>query len=286
MYPELLQHLCCPTCHNGPLLLSGSARVDAHGAIETAMLRCQHCGAAYAVRHGIVDTLRRSYRPDTPAQIVNVLPLTAWAYERLWRHRALTLLGGEPFGYQRELPLIVGLADVRQGGLYVDSACSNGLYARALARALGTNGHVVAIDHSLPMLRQGRAFAQQAGLRISFVRALSQRLPLAAAGASGVVMGGSLNEIGDLDGCLAETERVLAPGRPFVSMHLVAAASSGGRALQRLLGTGGVVFHTATALQQRFRAHGLRPSAHWRYGVVTINQYLKAKGPGDVPPSP
>jgi SAM-dependent methyltransferase len=114
------------------------------------------------VRDGIADFLGPP-RPPTPAQITNEWPLTAWVYERGWRPFALTLLSGEPFPYRRELPLITALAEPRRGGLYLDVACSNGLYARALARSLaGAPGHVVGVDHSLPMLKQARQYARDA----------------------------------------------------------------------------------------------------------------------------
>jgi ubiquinone/menaquinone biosynthesis C-methylase UbiE len=185
------------------------------------------------------------------------------------------LLTGEPFGYQRELPLIVGLLAPQRGGLYVDIACSNGLYARAIAQALGERpGHVIGIDHSLPMLRQARRFAQPRGQRISYVRAKAQQLPFADEQASGLAMGGSLNEIGDQLGSLREVHRVLAPAGRFAMMNLVQAERRRGRVLQRALSSGGLRFWPLERLNRYLDASGLQLVAQWRYRVVVFSLLL------------
>lgn len=271
MYPQALTQLTCPSDPAAPLSLEPGSTTASDGAVLHGTLRCPTCGASYRIRNGIADLLGPRHLPDSPAQLTNFLPVTAWAYERLWRHRALSLLSGEPFGYDRELPLIGGLLAPERGGLYVDVACSNGLYARAIARALRDAGHVIGIDHSLPMLDQARAYAQAEGLRISFVRAKAQRLPLADRSAAGLTMGGSLNEIGDADGALRELARTLAPKGRCVMMGLVRAGTPSGRALQTLLGTGGIAFWPLEELNRRLAAAGLRLRAQWRHRVVVFS---------------
>lgn len=272
MYPEALAQITCPSHPAARLSLEPGSTADAD-AILAGSLRCPTCQARYRIREGIADLLGPLSLPDSPAQLTNALPVTAWAYERLWRHRALSLLAGEPFGYERELPLIGGLLAPERGGLYIDVACSNGLYARTIARALPQGGadHVIGIDHSMPMLRQARAYAQAEGLRISFVRAKAQRLPLADGSAAGLAMGGSLNEIGDADGALRELARTLAPQGRCVMMGLVRAGTPPGRALQTLLGTGGIAFWPLAELNRRLAAAGLRLRAQWQHRVVVVS---------------
>jgi ubiquinone/menaquinone biosynthesis C-methylase UbiE len=207
--------------------------------------------------------------------MTNELPPTAWVYERAWRPFALSLLSGESFPYRRELPLITGLVEPRRGGLYLDVACSNGLYARALARTLGTApGHVAGFDHSLPMLKQARRYARAAGLRISYLRAKAQALPVVAHAAAGVVIGGSLNEIGDLDTCLAEVRRTLAMDGRYLAMTLARAATPGGRAFQQLMGVGGIAFWTPEELSRLFSRYGLWTVSRWKYGLVMFHLAL------------
>ncbi|MCU0491626.1 MAG: methyltransferase domain-containing protein [Chloroflexaceae bacterium] len=257
------------------LHLAPGATTNADGIVEHGTLTCATCTTRYPIRNGIADLLGPLALPTTPAQLTNYLPPTAWLYERTWRPQALSLLSGEPFGYSRELPLIARLMEPERPGIYLDVACSNGLYARALAQARGgAPGHVVGIDHALPMVQEGRRFAQQAGLRISFVRASAQALPFAAGSVAGVAMGGSLNEIGDVNKALAEMRRVLAPDGRAVLMNLVQARTKGGRGLQRVLGFGGVAFWPMGMLNQHFADNDLRLAAQWRYGVVVFSLLL------------
>jgi SAM-dependent methyltransferase/uncharacterized protein YbaR (Trm112 family) len=272
VYREILPYLRCPTCRL-PLALQ-HVHSAADGEIVGGDLGCAGCSARYPVRAGIADFLGPP-RPPTPAQLTNELPPMAWGYERGWRPFALTLLSGEPFPYRRELPLIAGLIEPQRGGLYLDVACSNGLYARALARTIGgAPGHVAGFDHSLPMLKQARRYAREAGLRISYVRAKAQALPVVAHAAAGVVIGGSLNEIGDLDSCLAEVRRTLAADGRYLAMTLARAATPAGRAFQRLLGIGGIAFWAPAELTRAFSQHGLWTVAHWKYGLVMFDLAL------------
>ena len=272
MYADILPYLRCPTCHL-PLALENICAAD-DDEILSGDLGCAGCGAYYLVRDGIADFLGPP-RPPTPAQLTNELPLTAWGYERAWRPFALTLLSSEPFPYRRELPLIAGLIEPRRGGLYLDVACSNGLYARALARTIGgAPGHVAGFDHSLPMLKQARRFAREAGLRISYARAKAQALPVMAHAAAGVVIGGSLNEIGDLDACLSEVRRTLAADGRYLAMTLARAATPAGRTLQQLLGTGGIAFWAPEELARAFSQHSLWIVARWKYGLVMFDLAL------------
>jgi len=272
VYCDLLPALYCPSCRRSLDLRRPG--LDESGEIVDGELACAVCGTRYPIRDGVADFLGPPH-PPTPAQVTNEWPLTAWVYERGWRPFALTLLSGEPFTYRRELPLIVGLLEPRRGGLYLDIACSNGLYARALARAMrGAPGHVAGFDHSLPMLDQARRYALDAGLRISYARAMAQALPIAAGAAAGVAIGGSLNEIGDLEAGLAEARRTLAPGARFAAMTLARAATPAGELFQQLMGVGGIDFWTPDELTAYLARHGLRTVGRWKYGLVMFHLAL------------
>jgi len=272
MYPDALAYLTCPRHPEAPLTRVAATRHAADGEVVTGALACPSCDARYLINNGILDLLGPHVLPDSPAQLTNYLPITAWAYERAWRSHSLSLLAGERFGYERELPLIVGLAAPERGGLIVDVACSNGLYARALERARGAApGHVIGLDHATPMLRQARAYARAARLRVSFVRAKAQALPFAPGTAAVLAMGGSLNEIGDADGAMRELRRALAPAGRCALMCLVRGERPAGRALQALLGLGGIDFPPLDLLNVRLAAAGLRLRAQWRHRVVVFS---------------
>jgi SAM-dependent methyltransferase/uncharacterized protein YbaR (Trm112 family) len=269
VYQEIVAYLRCPICQQSVSL--EHAQTDRHTEIVGGELVCGGCASRYPIRAGVADFLG-SGQPETPAQVTNDWRLTAWAYERVWRPFALSLLSGEPFPYRRELPFMTRMVQTARGGLYLDVACSNGLYARALTRTLrGAAGHVAGIDHSLPMLAQARRFARDAGLRVSYLRAAAQALPIAAEQAAGVVIGGSLNEIGDLDTCLAAVRRTLRPDGRYVAMTLARAATFYGRAFQRLLRHGGIQFWSSDELEAQFARHGLRTIERQQYGLVMFH---------------
>ncbi len=272
MEPNLLSMITCPRHRETALTTERIDRV-VNGMIETGRLRCPTCATEYPISDGILDLLGQQW-PGSIAQLVNVLPPAAWAYERTWRPLALSMLSGEEFPLERELALITELAGVDRGGLMIDVGCSNGLYARALAQARrrsGADGLVVGIDLSMAMLQEARQRARREGLRISFIRASAQALPFAANSASVLAMGGSLNEIGDIPAALAEWRRLLAPHGRGVMMSLVAAGNPPGRIFQQLLGTGGLQFPTVDELNQYFANAGLRLRAQWQYGIVVFS---------------
>lgn len=276
MHQAALAYLACPA-DQVLLQLESGAEYAADAEIEQGRLTCPACSRCYPIQDGIPALLLESARFKSPAQFVNALSPAAWFYERYWRPRALTLLSGESFGYERELPLVSGLAAAQRGGLLLDVACSNGLYARALERArLRAPGHVIGIDHSRPMLQQARAYARRDHLPISYVQASAQALPIVPASAAAVTMGGSLNEIGDVARALAEIRRVLTADGRCVMMNLVRAQTVPGRSLQLLLRGGGLTFPSVEATNQRFLAARLRVAAQWRYGLALFSLLLPA----------
>ncbi len=268
----LVPFLTCPQHPTTPLALERIDRERA-GAIEQGTLSCRQCNAHYPVIDGILDLIGQQW-PTSLTHLINELPLTAWAYERAWRPQALSLLSGEPFSLERELTLITELAGVERGGIMIDVACSNGLYARALEQARqrhGVAGWVVGIDYSMAMLREAQQRARRERLSISYIRARAQALPFAPATANALVMGGSLNEIGDIPAALAEWRRLLGSRGRGVLMNLVAAANPVGRLAQQVMSSGGLQFPDIHELNRLFAAAGLRLRAQWQYGVVVIS---------------
>jgi SAM-dependent methyltransferase/uncharacterized protein YbaR (Trm112 family) len=272
MYPELVSVVRCPNCTADPLTLLGPL-YDSDEIVAGA-LRCSSCGVQTPICDGIWDALNHRSLPLTPAQITNYVSLAARLYEPLWRWRALSLMAGRRFPLPEELKLLRGLLRPESERVYLDVACSAGLYARAMA----VPGAIVAgVDHSWAMLREARRLARRRGLRVSYIRASAQSLPIRNGAADGVGMGGSLNEIGDQHAALCEIRRVLQRDGRFFCMNLVGAQSIWGRALQRGLATGGIDFPAAATLQRRFAQAGLSPLAQWRWRVVMITLLGHAK---------
>ncbi len=269
---RLLPLLTCPYHPTATLVVAQIDRMI-DGTIITGRLRCSSCAAVYPIADGILDVVGERH-PTSAAQVVNDLPLAAWAYERTWRPLSLSLLTGEPFPLTRELRLITGLAGAERGGLMIDVGCSNGLYARALEQARrqsNASGFVVGVDLSMAMLGEAQRRVRRDGLSITLMRASAQALPFADSTVDVLVMGGTLNEIGDIPAALAEWRRLLRPGGRGVMMSLVQATTLPGRMLQQFLAMGGLQFPTLAELNRYFAAAGLRLRAQWQYGVVVFS---------------
>jgi ubiquinone/menaquinone biosynthesis C-methylase UbiE len=135
----------------------------------------------------------------------------------------------------------------------VDVACSEGLYARHLARSGAT---AIAVDHALPFLRAVRRRAAADGVRVIAVQAPAQRLPLAAGAVDAVVIGGSLNEVGDRAAAVDELARVTRSDGTAFSMSLTTATAPLGKLLQALLRPSGIAFPSAADTEALFAGRG------------------------------
>jgi len=265
MYNDILPALHCPRCGAAPLTLLGALYQG--DEITAGALHCAACSSQTPIIDGVWDAAIDERLPRTPAQLVNYLAPAAASYERLWRWQALSLLSGRRFPLREELTLLRQLMQPRAGSVYIDVACSDGLYARALA----VPGAVLAgVDHSWAFVQHARQHALEAGLRISYIRAKAQNLPFGAATADGAAMGGSLNELGDQQGALDEIGRILRPRARFFCMSLRAASTTWGRLLQQALATGGIVFPTQDNVNTWLQHAGLLALARWQWGVVAI----------------
>ncbi len=251
MLASLVPILRCPFCHGGPL---EPAPVVAQSGdwIDDATLRCQVCGRTTEIRDRIWHAMGNASAARTVAQLSNVTPPTPQLYERLWRVRSLSLLSGRSFPNAEELAELVACLAPKPGAVFVDVACSEGLYARALATKGAT---VIAIDHSLRFLR--RVQIRAGSLPIVSVRALAQNLPISSDALDGAAMGASLNEIGDQPRAVAEMARVTRPGGAVFSMSLTTATTRVGRLVQRAVSPLGITTPTVEETIALFESAGL-----------------------------
>ena len=240
---RLIPLLRCPDCSMQTLEAGEVMRQNA-STLTDGTLTCRSCKCDSSVLGGIWLAMGARKPARTIAQLLNVVPPTPQLYERLWRHRSLSLISRGATSTKTELDEL-RLALRNENGsaerIVVDVACSEGLYARTLADASTV---VIAVDHSLGFLR--RVVERSVGLPIVAVRALAQHLPIGSGVVDGVVMGASLNEIGDRTAAAMEMSRVTKPGGRLFSMSLIAAGTRPGRIAQKLAGTGGIDFPTLT----------------------------------------
>jgi ubiquinone/menaquinone biosynthesis C-methylase UbiE len=127
---------------------------------------------------------------------------------------------------------------------------------------------VVGIDISPSMLGEAARRARKSGASASFARADAHNIPFADASFSGVVCGGTLNELGDPARALRETHRILEPGGRLAIMGILRARTARGRRLQRLLFAGGVRFFHPDELRSLLDHAGLDPDPLRTHGPI------------------
>jgi SAM-dependent methyltransferase len=222
-------------------------------------------GAQSVIDDGVWEAMGKRRPQRSLAQLSNVVPPTPQLYERLWRGRSLSLLSRRPFPLAEELAELTAAINPQAGEVIVDVACSEGLYGRTLAAG---GAEVLAVDHSEPFLQRTRKHANDLRVSVTAVRALAQYLPFVDGCADAVVMGGSLNEIGDQPGALAEMGRVCRDGGRWFTMSLVTATKFGGKVAQKLAGTGGITFPSRERTIEMAEAAGLVVDEAYQDGVV------------------
>lgn len=121
--------------------------------------------------------------------------------DRVWRRKAIRLLGFERKPRGRYLDICAGTLDV----------------SAALANSKGFAGFIVGADFAEPMLRAGRDKIGSAP--IAPVTADALRLPLESGSMSGAIVAFGIRNVADLDGGLREIRRVLEPGARFVILE-------------------------------------------------------------------
>jgi SAM-dependent methyltransferase len=142
----------CPQCKEGHLQFP-----PVHNRAT-----CSHCDMVYPARTRFVDLL---YGPDEriPASIPMEWGWMAEIYEtRLWRRGILNSVFFR-ISFEKEYNTLVEAMNITNSESVLDVACGPGMYARPLAKKL-TNGTVVGLDISMPMLNYASAKSEKEGL--------------------------------------------------------------------------------------------------------------------------
>ena len=245
-----------PTDERGFAYFQGT---EENGMIRRGKARSPATGKTYTIKNGYLDMMGRRLGADNIANLTNYLPGAGFGYEPLWRVHSLSLLTGEHFTNEREIRMMTSLVQLDRGGLFLDLGCSAGLYTRTMAERLGDDGDMIGLDISPSMIREAVRRSRKARVSPSFVRADADNLPFADASFTGLLCGGTLNELGDPARVLRESFRVLEPGGRIAIMGILEAETRSGAYFQRFLKTGGVQFFGADEVQDLLTGTGLDP---------------------------
>jgi SAM-dependent methyltransferase/uncharacterized protein YbaR (Trm112 family) len=265
--------------------------------VETGRVVCPRCNMSYFIKDGILNMLPHTLKGLNLAQLSGQWKLTAVAYERIWRMKALTWLGQREWLPSAEIETLIrmiGTETLPQKltthngfAFYLDLACANAFYGRNIAKTLaghkintGTaTGVVVSLDNSWAMLQEARNYIKQAGLTgyVSLIRADAEFLPFIDHSLAGVAGGGILNEFQNPEKALIEAARVLASNASFVCMNQIAATRNPAQAIQKLFGlSSGLQFFEKAELSQLFEKAGFKLKEQVANGVITINHLMAA----------
>jgi len=230
-------------------------------------------GDEYPVKNNIINLLPEGIKEISIAQNTNEWNITASLYENVWRRNALSIFTGDDFPLERELSLLKNWVPVQDKGKYLDVGCSSGLYARALKKQHAT-ACVIALDFSIPMLKQTRLKAEKENLNIFLIRADARDMPFYAATFQGITMGGTLNELSNPLKVLYEIRRVLDINGSVFIMHLLKAPQWYKRILQQGAEMGGINFWDEGESNALFRQAGFKVDKQENYGMVCFSKLL------------
>lgn len=111
--------------------------------------------------------------------------------------------------------LAVGLADIQPGHVVLDLAAGTGDFAIRAAKKAGA-GTVIAADLTWEMLAAGQS--RSGSSEVTWVQCDATQLPFPDGSVDRVLVGYGLRNFPDLDWCLGEVLRCLAPGGKLVSL--------------------------------------------------------------------
>jgi demethylmenaquinone methyltransferase/2-methoxy-6-polyprenyl-1,4-benzoquinol methylase len=112
------------------------------------------------------------------------------------------------------------LARLRAGQRALDVCCGTGDLALEMKRRVGSEGEVVGLDFSRPMLERAREKARQLGLAVDYREGNALDLPFDDAHFDAATVGFGVRNLVDLRGGIAELARVVRPGGRVVVLEI------------------------------------------------------------------
>lgn len=154
--------------------------------------------------------------------IRHLFDITAPSYDRI--NSWMSLRSGERYRFDALVR-----AGIEPGQRALDVACGTGVMARHLQDLVGAQGAVLALDPSLPMLREaaGRGVEE-------LVAGIAEQLPLPDETVDFLSMGYALRHVADLRLAFDEFHRVLRPGGRLLILEMVPPPSRMGYQLTKL----------------------------------------------------
>jgi ubiquinone/menaquinone biosynthesis C-methylase UbiE len=232
-------------------------------------ITCTACRQSYPLRNGILDFLKDSIGREviTPFQRLMQFPPIAVVYERYWRPIGFFVASSSSFRhFSKDL---IRLLRPGKCNLILDLACGPGLFSCPLAAT--TNGWVIGLDLSLPMLRQARRKADALGIKnLLLIRGSALQLPFQSGAFEATLCSGALHLFERPELALSEVSRILSPGGCFLCQTTIRPKHSAGLAsfLDRFIRFG--FFDSPETINEKVRSAGMTVERSWNHRIVHV----------------
>ena len=228
--PQILEKLCCPSCHDSGLELGSRQRPD---------LVCQGCDHRYPIIEGIPDLVAPdkapnpgNYRTETLANVI------AGVYDFIAPVMSMAIWRCSPLRYVDHENRALGRAS---GGVFVEAPIGTGL-ALAPVVAEHHDALIIGIDKSWNMLFKAQKRLEKIPADYQLIRADYTNLPLQDGVADSFQTLNGLHGFTDRCGALEEFHRCLADDGFFSGSSLVRAQTD-----------------VADAFLERYERYGIYP---------------------------
>lgn len=115
----------------------------------------------------------------------------------------------------------VSKSNLGNGGCALDVCCGTGDFSFELARKVGSQGHVVGVDFSLPMVSIAKRKAEKFGFsNLDFMCGNACKLPFEDNSFDCATVGFGLRNVADLHIAVSEMARVVKPGGTIVNLEI------------------------------------------------------------------
>ena len=212
MDSHVLELLCCPDCR-GELDLS-SDEVSA-SKILFGQLLCKGCGRVFEVGYGLPNLVYPDPKelPEIDAKFRQQYKKVAASYDRTVRLMLLLFGIWEPWSRKRNF---VNPLELKSGYRVLEVSTGTGSNIPIIAKQIGDEGKVYAMDLSPEMMAVARDKLHRKGINAEFALANGAHLPYKDNTFDAVLHFGGINTFGDKKGALSEMMRVARPGAKLV----------------------------------------------------------------------
>lgn len=270
-----LARFTCPECGDGRLTLYRDESVEME-VVSHAVVVCNGCQKCFNYQNGVLNFLPERPASLTAAQRSNFSWPVSTYYQSVWRSWCLSLFMAQRFSNAEESEKLIHLIEwdsLPEDPVFVDFGTSHGFYATTIAgqlRQMNKRGFVIAVDVSLPMLKQANRRAQALELsdRILWVVADVEKNPLQPAEVDWITCGGGLNEYGRPLVVLHEVTRLLTDRGALVAMFLQRGPGLVGLVQDLVHHLTGLKFLTKHHWHDLFAKSGLRIVSDESKGIV------------------